>query len=157
MNFIETSQLSHFQKEAILELWNNEYPKKLNYPTLEAFEKYLEGLKEQSHIVMIDNDQKIRGWYFSFIRESEKWFAIILDTAVQGDGLGRKILNIAKTKESELNGWVIDHNTDKKRNGEFYRSPLNFYVKNGFTVIPNTRLELEILSAVKIEWRKKDT
>lgn len=154
VEFIKLTELSKTDKKQILNLWNTEYPEKLNYQTLVDFENYLNNLSEQSHIVMIDKNQKIKGWYFDFNRENEKWFAIILDSKFHGKGFGTKILNLAKEKETELNGWVIDHNNDKKRNGEFYNSPLAFYLKNGFEKLAETRLELEKISAVKIKWTK---
>ncbi|PKA82039.1 hypothetical protein ATE92_0164 [Ulvibacter sp. MAR_2010_11] len=154
MEFINTKALTKSQKEEIHNLWNNEYPEKLNHANLSAFEKYLESLSNQSHILLIDDNKMIKGWYFHFLRENEKWFAIILDSEIQGKGFGSKILNLAKETETELNGWVIDKSSDKKRNGELYKSPLHFYLKNEFELLPEIRLELEILSAVKIKWVK---
>lgn len=154
MEFIYQIELSKTDKKEILNLWNDEYPEKLNYQTLSEFENYLEDLAEQSHILIRNENQKIKGWYFDFIRENEKWFAIILNSKFQGKGLGTKILNLAKEKESELNGWVIDNTNDRKKNGELYKSPLNFYLKNGFDKIDKERLELKKLSAVKIKWKK---
>ena len=154
MQFIKTSKLSKSQKQEICDLWNNEYPEKLNYRNLADFENYLKNLSIQSHIIMVDKDQNIKGWYFDFIRENEKWFAIILDSKFQGKGLGKKMLNLVKEKESELNGWVIDHSNDKKQNGEIYESPLSFYLKNGFEILVKNRLENEKISAVKIKWKK---
>ena len=135
-------------------MWNNEYPEKLNYRNLTDFEDYLKHLTQQSHIIMVDENQNVKGWYFDFIRENEKWFALILDAKLQGKGLGRKMLNLAKEKESELSGWVIDGSNDKKQNGEFYESPLSFYLKNGFELLVKNRLENEKISAVKIKWEK---
>ena len=154
MQFIKTLKLSKSQKQEICDLWNNEYPEKLNYRNLADFENYLKNLSIQSHIIMVDKDQNIKGWYFDFIRENEKWFAIILDSKFQGKGLGKKMLNLVKEKESELNGWVIDHSNDKKQNGEIYESPLSFYLKNGFEILMKNRLENEKISAVKIKWKK---
>ncbi len=154
MEFIKQKELSKYDKKEILNLWNAEYPEKLNYQTLSEFNNYLGNLTEQSHILMKNENQSIKGWYFDFIRENEKWFAIILDSAFHGKGFGTKILNLAKKKESELNGWVIDNNNEKKKNGELYKSPLDFYLKNGFKKLDKIRLELEILSAVKIKWKK---
>lgn len=77
-----------------------------------------------------------------------------MDSKIHGQGLGTKILKQVKENEIELNGWVIDHNRDKKSNGEFYKSPLNFYLKNGFKKLSRNRLELYKISAVKIKWRK---
>lgn len=154
MEFTKQHELSEEDKKEILNLWNQEYPEKLNYQTLLEFEKYLEQLTEQFHILMKSNDQKIKGWYFDFIRENEKWFGIIIDSKLHGKGFGTKLLNLAKEKESELNGWVIDKQDDKRKNGKSYKSPLNFYLKNGFKKLDNNRLELEKISAVKIKWKK---
>jgi len=154
MEFIKRSSLSVSEKLEVFELWNNEYPEKLSYKEKGEFDTYLKALKEQSHILLVDINKKIKGWYFDFKRENEKWFAIILDSEIQGKGLGTKILELAKEKENELNGWVIDHNRDKKKNGELYNSPLNFYLKNGFEKSVIDRLELKNISAVKIKWRK---
>ncbi len=154
MEFIKRSSLSVSEKLEVFELWNNEYPEKLSYKEKGEFDTYLKNLMEQSHILLVDIDKKIKGWYFDFKRENEKWFAIILDSEIHGKGLGTKILELAKEKENELNGWVIDHNRDKKRNGELYNSPLNFYLKNGFEKSVIDRLELKNISAVKIKWRK---
>jgi len=155
MEFIKLKELSKTDKKEILNLWNNEYPEKLNYQTLADFEMYLKNLADQSHILMIDENQKIMGWYFDFNRDFEKWFAIILDSKLQNKGFGTTILNLAKEKETELNGWVIDHDNDKKKNGNSYKSPLNFYLNNGFEKLEENRLELEKISAVKIKWTNK--
>jgi GNAT superfamily N-acetyltransferase len=154
MKFIKTNILNDTQKTQIIELWNNEYPKKLRHESFESFESYLKNLKEQNHILLIDNENFVKGWYADFIRENEKWFAMILNSELQGKGFGTKLLNEAKRKEKELNGWVIDHNNDIKQNGEFYQSPIKFYEKNEFKIINRIRLELDMISAVKIKWRK---
>jgi len=155
VKFIKTTALSKTSKAQILELWNNEFPKKLNYQTLADFENYLSNLDNQSHVLLVNNRQNIKGWYFDFIRDDERWFAIILNAKMSGKGFGTQLLNLAKEKEPVLNGWVIDHSNDKKRNGETYISPLNFYLKNGFELITGSRSELEKLSVVKIRWKKE--
>lgn len=154
MEFIKLIQLSKTFKEEILNLWNNEYPEKLNYQNLSNFDNYLKNLEKQSHVLMIDKNKTVKGWYFDFNREDEKWFTIILDTTVHGKGFGTKLLNLAKEKETELNGWVIDHNNDIKKNGNKYKTPLEFYLKNGFEKLTENRLEFEKISAVKIKWTK---
>ncbi|WP_422081173.1 GNAT family N-acetyltransferase [Ulvibacterium sp.] len=151
---MKCSSLSESEKLEILELWNREYPEKLAYGSKEEFDDYLKKGIGQSHILLIDPNRRIKGWYFDFIREDEKWFVLILDSKIHGKGLGTQMLELAQQKENELNGWVIDHDRDKKRSGEIYRSPLNFYLKNGFEKLTKNRLELDKISAVKIRWRK---
>lgn len=154
MDTVSIAKLPKNWKSQILELWNNEYPEKLNYKSVADFDVYLKNLTEQSHIVLVDENKNVKGWYFDFMRQDKKWFAIIIDSAQQGKGFGTKLLHLAKNKETELNGWVIDRKEGKKRNGEAYTSPLAFYLKNGFQVIPEIRLELETLSAIKIQWNR---
>jgi len=154
MKITTTHQLNLVQKEQVLQLWNNEYPEKLAYKNMADFESYLEKLSKVTHFLLANNDEKIQGWAITFKRENETWFAIILSENLHGKGWGTKVLNELKQNKKALNGWVIDHSDDKKRNGSFYKSPLEFYLKNGFEVLSNTRLELKIMSAVKIKWKK---
>ena len=152
--FISTNSLNNKQKKEIVDLWNNEYPTKLKHKSLEAFEVYLSPLKNQNHILIVDKFDIVKGWCMDFERTNEKWFAMILDSTLQGKGLGTKLLNKAKETNPELNGWVIDHNKDIKQNGEYYISPIEFYTKNGFKINTETRLELNTISAIKIKWNK---
>lgn len=153
MKISSTNQLNPEQKQQILQLWNNEYPKKLAYKSMAGFETYLGKLNNVNHFLLI-NDEKIHGWAITFVRDNETWFAIILSENLHGKGWGTKVLNELKQYKNELNGWVIDHNNDRKINGSLYKSPLEFYIKNEFEVLPDIRLELEIMSAVKIKWTK---
>lgn len=152
MKFIETKELSEAHKKDLLDLWNREYPVNLAYHSLAELEAYLEKLGEPFHILLQDEKQNIKGWCFSFWREEERWFAIILDANIQGKGYGRKFLEQIKEKETILNGWVIDKGHYLKKNGEAYRSPLAFYLKNGFHPVQDQRLELDTISALKIQW-----
>lgn len=155
MKIITNNRLDLEQKRQILQLWNNEYPEKLAYKNLEGFENYLEKLHNVNHFLLTDNEE-IHGWAITFMRDSEIWFAIILSGNIHGEGWGTKMLNELKQNKTELNGWVIDHNNDKKINGKFYKSPLEFYLKNEFKVLSDIRLELEMMSAVKIKWTKNN-
>ena len=146
--------LTPSQKYDLCELWNNEYPAQLGYADMAAFDAYLAKLIEPVHFLVEDENGKIIGWYFHFFRDNGKWFVIILSSDIQGKGVGSVLLKKAKAKETELNGWVTDHNNYEKKNGEVYRSPIGFYKKNGFEVVKEERLELEVLSAVRIRWRK---
>lgn len=152
MRLITAEVLTEKQKAEIFEIWNNEYPAKIGYKDISEFDAYLEKLTDQHHILVLDEYEKVKGWFFDFIREEDRWFAIILDSSLHGKGIGSKILDIAKSSNTVLNAWVTDHNTDLKKNGEYYQSPLQFYIKNGFEVLTDIRVETDILSAVKIRW-----
>ena len=148
------TQLNEVHKRAIYTLWNNEYPEKIAFNNQQEIEEYLQNLIDPKHLFTINENGEIKGWAVIFERDYEKWFAIIIDGELHQIGLGRKILNRLKTFSTELNGWVIDHEKDTKANGEPYRSPLAFYMKNDFSLLPETRLELDKISAVKINWRE---
>lgn len=154
MKIIEKEVLSLQDKEVLLQLWNNEYPKQLNYQTMDEFDLYLDGLSEKNHYLLIDAKDKIKGWAFTFLRNDEDWFAIILNQDVQGTGKGSLLINELKKKKDSLNGWVIEHENDVKQNKEKYKSPLLFYIKNGFVICTETRIENEKMSAVKINWKE---
>ena len=153
MKILQKEILSLEEKEVLRELWNNEYPARLHLKTIEDFELYLNGLSNTKHYLLFDDSDKIIGWTFTFLREGEDWFAIILNSKIQGKGNGSLLINEIKKKNKSLNGWVIDQENEIKQNSELYKSPMPFYIKNGFTILPETRLENEKMSAVKINWR----
>jgi hypothetical protein len=90
---------------------------------------YLTTLSKTKHYLLIDG--KIKSWAFTFFRDDEDWFAIRVDKNSQGSGKGSLLMEELKRKDS-LNGLVVDHENDVKQNKEHYKSPLLFYVKNGF-------------------------
>lgn len=154
MKIIETQFLSLEQKDSLMQLWNNEYPAKLNLKNIVDFELYLNGLSETKHYLLFDDSDEIQGWTFTFLREDEKWFAIILNSEIHGEGFGSLLMNEIKKNNTSLNGWVIDQENEIKHNATFYKSPLQFYIKNDFIICSEIRIENEKLSAVKINWKR---
>jgi GNAT superfamily N-acetyltransferase len=155
MKILQTACLTTAQKEIVCQLWNQEYPEQLHYHSLTGFDNYLDKLPDQRHFLLMTDDDQIKGWAVTFVREAEKWFAVIVEAALHGQGAGTLLLNHLKSVEDALNGWVVDHNSYCKKDGTPYLSPLRFYEKNGFTVDPDSRLEPETLSAVKINWKQR--
>lgn len=154
MRIVETAGLSPVQKKEIIALWDQEYPAQLKFARAEAFDMYLQGINKPLHILCIDNEHKLLGWAVLFERDSETWFAVIVGHTKQKQGIGTRLLNVLKEKATPLNGWVIDHERYLKDDGTIYRSPMRFYLKNGFNVFKAKRLETEKLSAVKMSWIK---
>jgi len=152
MDFVQKTNLSETEKQAVCKLWNQEYPKQISYVSVSDFDAYLNRLGEAKHFLVYDQGNDVKGWAFTFVRESEKWFAILLDEKIQGRGLGSRLLSELKKVETKLNGWVVDHDRDVKQNGNSYLSPLSFYLKNDFLICNETRTETEFISAVKITW-----
>ena len=156
MEIIKTENLSDGQKARIVELWNNEYPAKLRHSGVGSFDEYLSGLGDPEHYLLTDDHENIKGWLAAFMREGEKWFAMIVDTSEQKKGYGSRLLSEVKRHEPEINGWVMDHEREVKANGDVYRSPVGFYLKNDFEIL-DVRLESEKMDAVKIRWRKRES
>nr|WP_315157792.1 hypothetical protein [uncultured Flavobacterium sp.] len=155
MKIIKTAILSLEEKQSLFELWNSEYPEKLVYTELSDFENYLEGLSELNHFLLINDLNKVDGWAFNFERENESWFGIIINSKIHHKGFGTLLVNELKKNNTILNGWVSDHQNDIKHNKEPYLSPIEFYLKNGFSVCKNIRIENDKISAVKIRWERK--
>ncbi len=154
MKITKTENLSADQKQNIVRLWNAEYPAKLQHSGIESFDEYLSTKADLQHYLLTDENETIKGWLATFIRDEEKWFALLVDVTEQKKGYGTMLLDKVKEFENELNGWVMDHEKDVKASGEIYLSPLRFYLKNEFEILNEIRLETEIMSAVKIKWSR---
>ncbi len=145
--------LSQQQKEIITQLWNAEYPEQIKYENVAGFEAFLDRIAEHKHFLLFDENENLKAWLVSFNRENERWFSIIVDGSEQKKGYGTRLLNEVKLHESELNGWVVPDDNFLKTNGEKYLSPLEFYRKNGFTILENITNEKADLYFVKINWK----
>jgi GNAT superfamily N-acetyltransferase len=153
LHIITADSLNQRQKVAVFSLWNSQYPETLAFAHVSELEAYLVILKEQKHYLLAEGE-KFYGWAFTFIREDEKWFAIILEEAYQRRGIGKAMLRRLQEDEPCLNGWVIDREGHRRMDGNIYRSPLDFYLKNQFTLQSACRLETDKISAVKISWQR---
>jgi GNAT superfamily N-acetyltransferase len=149
---ISTPEHNHIPQ--LMRLWNEEFPAQLGYISLEDFERYLNDLIEPMHW-LLEERGKVLAWALTFNREDERWFAIMVAQSNQRKGLGNRLVHALKEHEPVLNGWVIDHDRDMKANGMSYHSPLEFYLRMGFEVLPD-RMENEKISAVKIRWTKNN-
>lgn len=150
----EIRHLSERQKAEVIEIWNKEFPAHLKYEEPSMFDKYLSTLEAPTHLLIINEAGGVGGWAATFYRNEAQWFLILLDSEIQGLKLGTEVMARLKQTKSELNGWVIDHDRDKKIDGKKYQSPLWFYLKLGFRIINEDRLEKEGLSSVRIQWKR---
>lgn len=153
MRILSSETLSDTQKVQVVRIWNNEYPVVLAYESLLQFEKYLEKLSDFKHYYTLNDQGYLVSWLSIFNRHGKRWFAMIIDSEYQNQGLGKQLLNQAKQDEPQLYGWVVDHNNYLKKDGQKYSSPLDFYLKNGFSCQVDQRLETSKLSAVRIYWK----
>lgn len=153
-NIVKRTELAPDEIHQLFLLWNDVYPINLAYTTISGLVFYLDNLIEPEHYLVLSNTQEILGWGTSFTRDEERWFAILLAERAQNQGWGKALLNILKESNETLNGWVIDTDNYSLANGNRYPSPIHFYLKNGFHLMPSIRLELPQLSAVKIQSTK---
>jgi predicted GNAT family N-acyltransferase len=150
--FIQRSTtLNEKQIAQIHQLWDEEYPTNLNG----RFSILLNETENHRHFYITNDHDEIIAWCVLFENEGQDRFSIIVSSKTKGMGLGKILLDEMKAEVQEFSGWVIDHENDVLQSGEKYRSPLEFYVKNGFEVIHDERLETSIISCVKVTWKKK--
>src|SRR4030095_852595 len=151
MNILETKSLSYDQVTQINNLWNSEYPVKL----ANRFLNLLDGVENYMHFIVDDGHGLVLAWAVYFFKDGETRFSIIVHPKHAGKGLGTFLVDKLKNNLDIFYGWVIDHDNDKKSNGERYRSPLSFYTKRGFTILSENRIDTEMLSAVKVKWSRQ--
>src|SRR3569833_1592092 len=154
MNIISTPYLSIEQKQTALNIWNTEYPVRLHMPAMANFDAFIVFLSDPKYYLLLDSEN-IAGWATTFTAGPVRCFFIMLNGAYHGKGYGTTLLNELKKEGPQLFAWAFDHNNDVKPDGRPFPSPINFYIKNGFTVNNDLRLENEALSAVNILWQAK--
>ncbi len=152
MEIIKTKHLTNVQFDQVNQLWNEEYPLKLK----NRFGMLLDGVENYNHYLIENEYKNILAWAVEFEKDNETRFSIIVNKEQQGKGFGSLLIDRLKKDVNEFYGWVIDHNNDKKENGENYQSPLSFYIKQGFEVLENIRIDTDMLKAVKIRSVKQD-
>lgn len=152
MQLFNTATLSDNQIKQIDVLWNQEYPKNL----MNRFSILLGDATNYRHFILENEAQQVLGWAVLFDKENETRFSIIVGEASKGMGLGGRLMDALKQACPCFYGWVIDHNYDLKNDNSIYRSPLSFYLKHGFEVLNDQRLDTPIIKAVKVKWCAKD-
>ena len=152
MQLFNTATLSDNQIQQINVLWNQEYPKNL----MNRFSILLGDATNYQHFILENEAQEVLGWAVLFVKEKETRFSIIVGEASKGMGLGGQLIDALKQACPCFYGWVIDHDNDIKSDGSIYRSPLRFYLKHGFEVLSDHRLDTPIIKAVKVKWCAKD-
>lgn len=152
MNVEYRTTLSVAEKEDITRLWNAEYPAVIKYGGVADFEAFLDGLTEHRHFLIFGDEGAVDAWLLVFTRDADRWFSIIVNSAVHGRGFGRILIDEARKSEPVLNGWVAADNSLLRTDGSVYPSPLDFYRKLGFAVFDDITLDKNGFRAVKIRW-----
>jgi GNAT superfamily N-acetyltransferase len=154
IQFVEhRGALSKKEINALFALWNAEYPTVVHYSDVASFEQYLTSLENLKHrFYVVDN--QIIGWCLSFVRNGNPWFGMIIDRNWQGRGLGSKFIQRSQAEQDEMHGWAVPTDHYLRSDGEQYKSPLDFYRKNGFTIHVEDKLKQGEFERVKIIWKR---
>ena len=152
MEIIKTKKLTEHQYSQINQMWNEEYPIKLK----DRFPLLLEGVKNYNHFKIEDAKNNVMAWAVDFEKDNEIRFSIIVNSLFKAKGLGSLLMDRLKLENRLLFGWVIDHNNDLKSNGTVYQTPMSFYLKHGFEILKEIRIETELIHAVKIKWASNE-
>ena len=126
----QTGFLSAKQFSEINALWNEEYPLQLK----DRLALLLEDNTKTMHFYLLNEFEHIIAWSVLFEKEQDLRFSILVSRKHQKQGLGSALLTEMKKEDLVFSGWVIDHNSDLRSDGSNYLSPLNFYLKNAFSI-----------------------
>jgi GNAT superfamily N-acetyltransferase len=151
---ISTSVLNNKQQEEFFQCWNEVYPLNLKFDDLGKMHEYFDGLQQLQFFLLVDASILATAFSFRFIRDNELWLAMLMPPTMQGKGYGSILLEELTENVDSISAWVVDHDRDVKADGTPYRSPLSFYLKNGFEVQEGVRLEMDTISAVKLIWKR---
>lgn len=154
MRIQESRILSADQKNQIIDLWNNAFPSTIGLGGMDAFEQYLSRLKDHHHLMLTNDNGSVLGWFFDFIRDQERWFIVMINPDLHGQGWGRRLMQMGMRKNEKLNGWVVNTADYETKDGEPYPPPVEFYKKLGFEILPDVKLELPQINTIKITWQK---
>jgi GNAT superfamily N-acetyltransferase len=141
------------QWQKLHQLWNSEYPSVLNYVDFQTFEANISTWGSVNHR-LINRGEEVVGWLADFDRDDQRWFALIVSRRFQRSGIGRRLIELAKQNNDELNGWVIDEPGHSKADGSAYISPLPFYLRLGFHIEKISFLDKYAIQATKINWTR---
>ena len=149
MDIVQTENLTPKQFEEIDILWNTEYPRQLK----DRLALLLDNNTKTTHYYGLDKSGKIIAWSVLFEKEQDLRFSILVSRKHQKQGLGSALLTEMKKEDLVFSGWVIDHDSDLRSDGSNYASPLNFYLKNAFSIDESCRLNNEMIQAVLVRYK----
>lgn len=153
MNFTETEKLSNDEIAAIRRLWNDSYPSVIEHRTIEETISYVGALVKARHVIVREANDVV-AWFADFDRDQRRFFVMIVDKRFKRRGLGSQLLDFSKKENDHLYGWIVLNEEYKLIDGSHYSSPLSFYEKNGFIILPEVKSPTNILDAVLIKWEK---
>jgi len=145
-----STHLSEKHHAQINELWDEEYPTTLagRFPML------LDDAIMFKHFLILDQAENVLAWSVYFQKDDEVRFSILVGRSNQGKGYGKQLINAMKNELPEFYGWVIDKPNFIRKDGSSYPSPLSFYLKLGFKILPDQRIDNDMINTVKVTFAK---
>lgn len=151
-----TKKMTEEQKAAVVQLMNNEYPEEFHVQGNAGLNAMLGPLDEKEYIMLTNEEGTILAWYLLFDYEGERWFIVILDKSIQRQGFGSQLIETAKSRADNLNGWVVTQSGLPLKDGRVYLEPFEFYQKHGFTINHDISWPVVACPTAKISWRAND-
>lgn len=144
---IRLSDKHHAQINA---LWNEEYPTTL----VGRFPMLLEDTLLFKHFIILNEEENVMAWAAYFQKDEEIRFSILVGRSHQGKGYGKQLINAMKNELPKFYAWVIDKEHFIRKDGKTYTSPLSFYLNLGFEILPDQRIDNDMINAVKVRFSK---
>jgi GNAT superfamily N-acetyltransferase len=143
---ITSTQLSEKHHTQINALWDDEYPTTL----AGRFSMLLTDVRMFKHFLVLDKEDNVLAWAVYFQKDDEIRFSVLVNRKHQGQG--KQLIDAIKSELSEFSGWVIDAPHYIRKDGTAYPSPLSFYLKLGFEILPEQRIDNALINAVKVRF-----
>ena len=154
MNIIQKNILNQYDKAFVYACWNEVYPERFCFNEYIQFELYISQLQSQRHFMLLNDFQNPIGWLCTFEREEQTWFVMLIDNRYKNKQGVSQLLKAAKSVYEELIGWMIVDDEAICKNNIPYQSPVEFYKKNLFQSVPNTREVIRGIYLEKMRWHK---
>ena len=109
---------------------------------------------ENVKVITATLGDKLLGWLMVSFAENRGLyhFNMLVRRDFQRTGIGKQLLIKAKENFDELYGVVVPVNRYKRRDGTQYKTPIDFYKKNGFSLTGKKFTEYKVVQLVEIKW-----
>ncbi|MHA1228142.1 MAG: GNAT family N-acetyltransferase [Candidatus Hodarchaeales archaeon] len=137
--------------------WNQEYPVIFDRMTIKSVQRLFSEHRTTWEILLAQKETTnepvgLLILQHELIKNRQNWFTIVVDRKYQGRGVGSTLIDKAKSLVEQLHGWVIPFNDYKREDGSYYKSPFNFYLKQGFKIGDDFFVEKKDLHLVEVYW-----
>lgn len=155
-NLLNGSEIQNNFIEQYIEINLSENPKFTREIRFETFKNLLH--RDNSiKIILATSGEKLLGWLMISFAENRGLyhFNMLVHREFQRAGIGKQMLTKAKENYDELYGVVVPVNRYKRRDGTQYKTPIDFYKKNGFSLTGKKFVEYRDVQLVEIKWSTK--